>query len=321
MTSSEPKTLMEAIRYFSDPDTCLNFVASFRWPDGVACPTCGSLEVKFMPTRRVWACKTRHPRWQFSVKVGTIFEDSAIPLDKWLTAMWMIANAKNGVSSYEIARSIGVSQKSAWHMMHRIRLAMEDGTFNKLNGEVEADETYIGGKARNMHFWRRQQVIKGRTGGASKTPVFGALQRNGPDGHSVMRTRQIDTNRRREVQAAVREYVEEGSILYTDGLQSYRSLASEFKHAVVEHDAHEYVKGDAHVNGVENFWSLLKRSLNGTYVSVEPFHLFRYLDEQVFRFNSRYLSDAERFLVLARATVGKRLTWQQLTTSEGQTPA
>jgi hypothetical protein len=261
----------------------------------------------------VWACKTRHPRWQFSVKVGSIFEDSAISLDKWLCAMWMIANAKNGVSSYEVGKAIGVSQKSAWFMMHRIRLAMEDGTFNKLQGEVEADETYIGGKARNMHFWRRQQVIQGKRGGSTKAAVFGVLERNGPDGHSRVRTSQIPNPRRKTLEAEVRRHVESGAALYTDGAGGYRFLGEEYGHQAVEHDASEYVRGGVHTNGIENFWSLLKRSLNGTYVSVEPYHLFRYLDEQVFRFNSRYLTDSQRFVVLLRAVVGKRLTWAELT--------
>jgi len=320
--SNEPQTLMEAIRYFSDLDTCINFVASFRWPNGVACPTCGDTDVKYVASRRVWACKTRHPKWQFSVKVGTIFEGSPISLDKWLTTMWMLANAKNGVSSYEIARSIGVSQKSAWFMLQRIRLAMEDGTFNRMQGEVEADETYIGGKARNMHKNRKLKTIgTGGSGMVGKAAVFGALERRGPDGHSRVRVRTITDNRRGTIEGAVRENIEAGAELMTDGLGSYRFLGGEYQHNVVEHDANEYVRGAIHTNGIENFWSLLKRSIRGTYVSVEPFHLFRYLDEQAFRFNSRDLSDGARFCAVLRSVVGKRLTWAQLTGAEGQTPA
>lgn len=320
--SHEPKTLMEAIRYFSDPETCVQFVAAMRWPNGVACPTCGSMDVSYMPSRRIWRCKTRHPKWQFSVKVGSIFEDSAIPLDKWLAAMWMIANDKNGVSSYEVARAIGVSQKSAWHMMHRIRLAMEDGTFNKMDGIVEADETYIGGKARKMHKDRKLKTLGANVQGmVGKAAVFGALERHGPDGHSRVRVRPIADNRRGTIEAAVREHIQAGAELNTDGLGSYRFLGGEYVHNVVEHDANEYVRDAVHTNGIENFWSLLKWSIRGTYVSVEPFHLFRYLDEQVFRFNSRSLSDADRFLVLMRSVAGKRLTWAELTGAGGQTPA
>lgn len=316
--TAEPTNLMAAIRYFSDPDVCLNFVAAMRWPNGVACPTCGSLDVTFMPTRRMWACKTRHERWQFSVKVGSIFEDSAVSLDKWLAAMWMLANDKNGISSYEVARGIGVSQKSAWHMMHRIRLAMEDGTFNMMKGEIEADETFIGGKARNMHKDKRAVKITG-TGGKDKVAVMGLLQRDGPDGHSVVRTRIVPNTRRSSLGPVIRVNVETGATIYSDGKASYNGLEDAYLHEAVNHDAHEYVSGHVHTNAMENFWALLKRSLGGTYISVEPFHLFRYLDEQVFRFNSRHLSDGERFLALARGIVGKRLTWNDLTASEAQT--
>jgi transposase-like protein len=317
----EPKTLIQAIRYFSDPDVCINFVAAMRWPNGVCCPTCGDTDVKFVPSRSVWACKTRHPKWQFSVKVGTIFESSPISLDKWLTTMWMLANAKNGVSSYEIARSIGVSQKSAWFMLSRIRAAMEDGTFNKMDGIVEADETYIGGLARNMHKDRKARTLQGGVGMTGKAAVFGALERHGPDGHSRVRARQISDNRRPTLEGVVRDHVVPGAELMTDGAGGYRFLGAEYVHNVVEHDANEYVRGTVHTNGIENFWSLLKRSIRGTYVSVEPFHLFRYLDEQAFRFNSRKLSDSERFLALMRSIVGKRLTWNELTGAGVQTPA
>jgi transposase-like protein len=318
--SDEPKTLMEAIRYFADPDVCLAFVASFRWPNGVACPTCGSFDVTFVPSRRVWACKDRHPRWQFSVKVGSIFEDSPIALDKWLCAMWMLANAKNGVSSYEVGKAIGVSQKSAWFMLQRIRLAMEDGTFNKMNGEVEADETFIGGKARNMHKAKRTERITG-TGGKDKVAVMGLLQREGPDGHSVVRTKIVPNTRRTSLGPVIRVNVETGATVYSDGKLSYRGLEDAYMHEAVNHDAKEYVNGAVHTNGIENFWSLLNRSIHGTYVSIEPFHLFRYLDEQAFRYNSRELSDSARFCAVLRSVVSKRLTWAALTGMEAQTPA
>lgn len=311
--AAEPKNLIEAIRYFEDPDVCVNFVAAMRWPNGVACPTCGSLEVSYMSTRRIWRCKTRHEKWQFSVKVGTIFEDSAIGLDKWLTAMWMIANAKNGISSYEVSRSIGVSQKSAWHMMHRIRLAMQDGSFDKpMRGEVEVDETFVGGKARNMHKAKRAEKIHG-TGGMDKSMVVGLLERS-EDGQSVVRLKHVDDRKRRTLSGVVREHVEFGSVVYTDSLPSYRDLREDFVHEFIDH-TEKYVEGRVSTNGIENFWSLLKRSLGGTYVSVEPFHLFRYLDEQAFRFNTRAVTDGERFLMLMRRIIGKRLTWAELTSA------
>lgn len=313
----EPQTLIEAIRFFQDPDVAREFVATLRWPNGVACPTCGSLEVTYLPSVQRWNCKEKHPRKQFSVKIGSIMEDSPIPLDKWLATVWLIANAKNGVSSYEVARSIGVTQKSAWFMLHRIRLAMEDGTFNKVGGTVEVDETYIGGKARNMHKTKRDALnLNGMVG---KATVMGFLER-GEKGKSRVRATTIGDARRGTIDPKVRQTVEPGSNLFTDGMGSYRFLNDAYRHEVVNHDAGEYVREGVHTNGIENFWALLKRGLHGTYVSVEPFHLFRYLDEQVFRFNSRDLSDGDRFLALMRGLAGKRLTYDQLISS-GTTPA
>ena len=319
MTNTEPTTLMEAVRYFADPDVALDFMVELRWPNGVVCPTCGSDDVRFISTRRMWECKTKHPRKQFSIKVGTIFEGSPIGLDKWLASIWMIANAKNGVSSYELARSIGVTQKTAWFMLHRIRLAMQDGTFDKMSGEVEVDETFIGGKARNMHEAERERKIHGR-GAVGKAAVMGLLDRHGPDGHSVVRAKVVPNVRRTTLVREVREHVESEASVYSDDLRSYDGLSAEYFHQAVQHDANEYVRGNVHTNGIENFWSLLKRSIKGTYVSVEPFHLFRYLDEQTFRYNNRKTTDASRFQRVARAILGKRVTYAELTAAT-TTPA
>src|SRR5205823_3928884 len=213
--ASEPKTLQQAIQYFGDPDNCLNYLIARRWKDGVVCPVCGSPEVSFVSSRRVWQCKTRHPKCQFSVKVGTIFEDSPIPLDKWLTAMWMIANCKNGVSSWEIHRHLKVTQKTAWFLLHRIRLAMQTGSFRKFGGDVEVDETFIGGRARNMHLNRRRSKITG-TGGSGKAVVMGILERDGE-----VKAMVVPTRRKKALHAVVKECVEEGANLYTDALKSY----------------------------------------------------------------------------------------------------
>lgn len=312
----EPQTLMDAIRFFADPDVALEFMVSLRWPNGVACPTCGALEPRFIATRRMWECKEKHPRKQFSVKIGTIMEDSPIGLDKWLATIWMIANDKNGISSYEVAKAIGVTQKSAWFMLHRIRLAMEDGTFNRASGTVEVDETYIGGKARFMHKSKRPQV----DGMVGKAAVMGFLERAPEKGKSKVKATTIPDPKRRTIQPKIHENIAPGSAVYTDGAGGYRYMDEAYMHAVVNHDAGEYVRESIHTNGIENFWSLLKRGIHGTYVSVEPFHLFRYLDEQVFRFNSRDLTDGDRFLVLMRSLSGKRLTYEQLISS-GTTPA
>jgi transposase-like protein len=271
----EPESLQEAIEYFSNPDNCLNYLVARRWPDGiVTCPTCGSAKVSFSASRRIWQCSSHHLMRQFSVKVGTIYEDSPIGLDKWLAATWMLTNCKNGISSYGIARDLRVTQKTAWFMMHRIRLALQDESFGKFGGEVEVDETFIGGKARNMHLDKRERRITG-TGGKDKTVVMGILERGGK-----VRTAVVADRRKAGLQAQVKAHVEAGAALYTDALQSYDGLAQEYAHKVIDH-AEKYVDGKVHTNGLENFWSLLKRGIAGTYVSVEPFHLFRYLDEQV----------------------------------------
>jgi transposase-like protein len=301
-----PKTLQEAIRYFSDPDRCLKFMVDIRWPDGVKCPTCGSAEVRFIATRRLWECKSKHPKRQFSAKVGTVFEDSPIGLDKWFAAVWMVANCKNGVSSYEIHRALGVTQKTAWFMDHRVRLAMQSGTFEKVAGEFEVDESFIGGLARNMHKNKKAKITG--TGGAGKAIVMGLLDRK----TKKIRLRHVANTQRETLQGVVREYIEGGSYVYSDAWVAYNGLEREYIHQVIDH-AEKYVDGNVHTNGIENFWSLLKRGLKGTYISVEPFHLFRYLDEQAFRFNERKQNDGGRFISAMQGITGKRVTYEKLT--------
>ena len=307
----EPETLIEAIRHFSDPDVCLDFMVQLRWPDGnVVCPTCGSDEISFIPTRRIWECKGKHARRQFSIKVGTIFEDSPIALDKWLVTIWLIANAKNGISSYEVAKAIGVTQKTAWFMLHRIRLAMQSDNFGPLSGDVEVDETFIGGKARNMHPGARARKITKR-GPAGKTAVMGVLERSRPDEPSTVVAQVVPNTRRKTLAPLVRQHVTPGSTVYTDALASYSDLDADYVHHVIDH-AQTYVNGKIHTNGIENFRSLLKRATHGTYVNVQPFHLFRYLDEESFRYNKRNGSDASRFRQVISGLLGKRLTYGQL---------
>ena len=305
--ATEPNTLQEAVIYFADPTNCRDYLVARRWANGVTCPRCGSANVKFLEKYNRWQCSSKHDARQFTAKTGTIMEDSPIGLDKWLMAMWLIVNCKNGISSYEIHRAIGISQKSAWFLDHRIRLALTEGSIEKLTGEIEADETFIGGKARNMHAGKRALRITG-TGGKDKTAVMGILERGGK-----VRTKVIPNRKKHALQSEVRQHVEAGSALYTDALLSYEGLAGDYAHQVVDH-AVQYVDGKIHTNGLENFWSLLKRGINGTYVSVEPFHLFRYLDEQAFRYNNRKdMNDANRFDMAVRQIVGKRLTWNRLT--------
>jgi transposase-like protein len=311
--NSTPDTLLGAINYFADVETSIAFVAALRWQNGVECPRCGAgpESTYRMSTRALWKC--RACKKQFSVKVGSIFEDSPIGLDKWLPAMWMLVNCKNGVSSYEIARDLGITQKSAWFMLHRLRLAIQAKSFDRIGGEIEIDETFIGGKARNMSQARKtKKGISQHTSLSSKVAVMGLLDRHGKDGHSVVRTEVIDGRRKSQLRGVIDRNIEKGATVYTDALKSYNDLEAEYVHKVIDH-AEAYVDGQVHTNGMENFWSLLKRALKGTYVSVEPFHLFRYLDEQAYRFNSRKMTDAGRFLEACMNVFGRRLTYTALT--------
>ena len=261
-----PKTRQAAILYFADFDRCRKFLMDLRWPDGkVTCPQCGSDHVVYLEKARVWKCYGKHLKPKFSLKTGTIFEDSPLGLDKWLAAMWLIVNCKNGISSMEISRDLGITQKSAWFMAHRIRLALHAGSFDKLSGEVEVDETYIGGKARNMSIARRRKtgITKGRSM-AGKVAVMGLLERNTEKGRSRVRTTVLDGRKKYQMQPSVHEHVEFGATVNTDAHFSYQGLSSQYAHNVIDH-AEAYVDGNVHTNGLENYWSLLKRSIKGTY--------------------------------------------------------
>lgn len=303
-----PKTLLQAVEYFKDEDVAQEFVKVLRWPDGVFCPSCGSKELSYIETRKLWKCKNKECgkyNKQFSVKKGTIFEDSPISLSKWLPAIWMIANNKNGKSSYELARDLGVTQKTAWFMLHRIRLAMQTGSFEKLSGHVEADETFVGGKAANMHKEQREAKIKGR-GASGKAIVMGILEREGEVKATV-----IPDTTKETLHNEVRKNVEKGTKLFTDSFPAYEGLSEDYFHEMIDH-AVSYGEGIVHTNGIENFWTLLKRSIKGTYVSVEEEHLTRYVDEQAFRFNNRQGKDPDRFDEALKGVEGRRLTYKAL---------
>lgn len=331
--STIPQTMMEAIRYFQDPNVCVEFMAMIRWPNGAECPNCQSKRHSFLRSRLIWKCLDC--RKQFSAKVGTIFEDSAIPLDKWMTAVWLVVNNKNGISSWELHRGMKVTQKAAWFMLQRIRLALQDDSPNKFGGpdtEVEVDETFIGAKAKNMHKSRKIRINKARaevrnadatiaSRYLAKTPVQGILDRV----QRKVRATVVPNVKRETLQNRILNEIETGTRVYTDQAVSYEmALAKDFVHEMVNH-LEGYVNGRVHTNGIENFWSLLKRSLNGTYIAVEPFHLHRYLDEQMFRYNNRAtkdnpLSDSDRFLLAMHQVAGKRLTYAELTGKDGTTP-
>src|SRR5579871_2362807 len=309
-TPETPDTLRDAIIWFSDFEHCRQFMMELRWPDGVVkCPHCGSDHVTYLAKSRRWKCYAKHSMPTFTLKTGTIFEDSPIPLEKWLAAAWMIVSCKNGVSSYEIHRGLGVTQKTAWFMLQRLRLAMQDQNAAKLVGEVEVDETYVGGDARNMHRDRRERVMAGKHGGAPhKTAVQAMLQRGGE-----IRTKVLSRPHHGwDLVKNVKDRVERGSTIYSDQLLAYFSLRADYAHEFINH-SEAYVRGNVHTNGLENFWSLLKRALGGTYVSVEPYHLFRYVDEQAFKFNRRKATDSERFCGIMKQIVGRRVTYKELT--------
>jgi len=309
----EPRTLQEAIVHFADYANCHAAMMAVRWPSGVVCcPRCGSERVTYLANARVWKCYEKHPLAKFSLKVGTIFEDSPLSLSKWLPALWLLTNCKNGISSYELARALGVTQKTGWFMLSRLRLALQSKHGGKLGGDVEVDETFIGGKARNMHKGKRARlgVSQGRSM-AGKVAVMGLLDRHGKDGISQIRLSVLTGRKKGHLQPEVREHVEAGSTVHTDANFSYKGLGADYTHNVIDH-AEAYVKGEVHTNGCENFWSLLKRAIKGTYVSVEPFHLFRYLDEQAFRFNERGDNDGGRFQHAIKGVVGRRVTYKAL---------
>lgn len=310
----KPVTLQQAIIYFADADRAFRYAVELRWPDGrINCPRCGSDQHSFLKTRKIWFCKGC--KKQFTMKVGTIFEDSALGMDKWMTAVWMVVNCKNGISSHELARTLGITQKSAWFMLHRIREAMASGSFMKMggNGPVEVDETFVGGDPKRMHASRRLKLQTAMRR-EHKTAVMGMLDRESRQ----VRAHVIPNVKRETLQNAILSQIEKGSTVYTDGYPSYDRLsAQDYIHATVNH-VDEYVRGSIHTQGIENFWSLLKRQLRGTYVAVEPFHLDRYVAEQVFRFNNRAtkdnpLNDADRFMLAMAQVGGKRLTYSNLT--------
>lgn len=311
---SSPKTLQQAIIFYSEPKNCIAEMVAQRWPDGVViCPACGRNDVSWLAAQNKWQCKSRHAKRQFSAKVGTIFEDSPLGLDKWLMATWMLSNCKNGVSSYEIARNIGVTQKSAWFMLHRIRLAMTETDDTQLGGAgsapIEVDETFVGGKVKNMHKSKRVKGLN-YSAGNGKAIVLGMLERGGKVRAGVVENRKLPS-----MNGPVAANVAAGSHLISDEHAVYPFIAAQnaYYHEIIKH-VEGYVNGHIHTNGIENFWSCLKRGLTGTYISVEPIHLDRYVDEQVFRFNNRHKqTDATRFAKVLSQVTGKRLTYAEVT--------
>jgi transposase-like protein len=309
-----PKTLVEATTVFANLNYATAFFSYLRWPNGVCCPHCGSEKVDYLPHRRLWQCRTDHPKNQFSVKIGTVFEECRLPIDKCLLAIWLEVNAKNSISSCEIARHLGCTQKTGWFLLHRVRFALKQGSLEKLgrNGvPVEADESYIGGRAVNMHKDKRAKLTG--TGGFDKAVVMGLLERHSAKRHSTVRTEVLEKQpKQADIRAVIHKHVEPGAHLITDEHPAYKPLYTDYEHQFINH-VNSYAEGIVHTNGLENFWALFKRCIKGTHVSVEPFHLAAYLDSEAFRFNNRKTNDAGRFAAAAPTVVGKRLTYKALT--------
>jgi transposase-like protein len=305
----DPKTLLEAVRQFADPQVAHDYFVALRWPNGIACPRmgCGSADVARIKNRNAWRC--RECNRQFTAKVGTVFEESPIGFDKWLPAMWLISANRNGISSCEVARGIGVTQKTAWFMLHRLRHAMQTQTFEKLEGTVEADETFIGGQLKYSKRIRRE-IRRGNltwNKDLNKTRVLGAVQRGGK-----VRAWVIPDLKKATMLPKLRDAVTPDSTLYTDGSGILYLIGKEFAHHDWVNHALEYVRGNVHTQNIEAFWSVLKRTIGGTYTHVNARHLDRYLAEQIYRFNERKNTDGPRFTRAAKAADGARLTWKAL---------
>jgi transposase-like protein len=309
---NSPNTLLQAIQYFSDEQVCIDTVAGMRWPDGVKCPHCDTPNPYYLKTQKRWKC--RDCRVQFSVKVKSIFEDSPVSLTKWLPALWLLVNCKNGVSSWELHRALGVTQKTAWFMLQRLRLVLKGGGWEKMQGgPIEVDETFVGGELKNMHSEKKARYRK-RGGTYGKAIVMGMLDRQ----TGKVRAKVVPNTKSKTLHGEIVSHVEPKSIVYTDSATGYDHLAKkDFIHETTNH-MNEYVRGQVHTQGIENFWALLKRGIGGTYVSIEPFHLDRYIDEQIFRYNNRAtkdnpLNDGDRFLLALSQVANKRLTYAELT--------
>lgn len=303
MSDAEELNLSNLASYLRDPESAAEFLEGIRWPDGPVCPHCGEHErppyrLKGKSTRRrLWKC--RACRKQFTVTVGTIFESSHIALDKWLLAFWLLCSSKKGMSANQLHRMLDVTYKTAWFMFHRIREAMRDPAFtSRLRGVVEVDETYVG--------YRTKGGKPGR-GSERKVPVMSLVERGGR-----VRSERLATVTGAGLKDAVRKHVAPDARVMTDSFPSYRGLDRDFaSHETVSHTRGEYVRGDVHINTAENYFSLLKRGIVGSYHHVSPAHLPRYLDEFDFRYNSREASDGRRTVAALAGAEGKRLKYRQ----------
>lgn len=297
-------SLLALMKQFDSEEKCVAHLASIRWPDGAVCPICQHGErVNFIKARNVFWCG--NCKKQFSVRVGTIFEESRLPLNKWFAAIWLATSHKKGISSVQLAKDIGVTQKTAWHMLNRMREAMKGmGEGGNLFGVVEIDETYHGGKEKNKHAHKRLKAGRGAVG---KAPVLGMLERGG-----MAKAFKVQTVDGAMIDVMVRQHVVCGSHLMTDEHAAYRVLDNDYVRQAVSHGRGEYVRGTAHTNTIEGFWSIFKRGVMGIYHHVSDKHLQRYLDEFAARYNTRDQREGDRFDGFLAASIGRRLTYQEL---------
>lgn len=303
------KNLTQLLDYFKDNDRCKSYLEKQRWGTHVACPHCGSLKV--YRTNRGFKCGEQLCYKKFSVTVGTIFENSKIALRTWFAAMYLISSHKKGISSLQLHRDLGITQKTAWFILHRIREALREKNSPLLADVVEVDETFVGGKNKNRHYHKKVENSQGRSV-KDKTPVVGVMQRGGKAVTAVVPDTKADT-----LHPIIVNAVKQGSIVITDEWRSYQGLDGMYAHVVVNHTDGEYTRGAFHNNTIEGFWSLLKRGLYGIYHQVSPKHLTRYCDEFTYRYNNRKMADIERFnLTLQR--VNGRLKYHDLIGKNGK---
>lgn len=312
------KSLIELCRYFKDEKTCFDFLEQQIWANGQpACPHCGSLHVYTRKNRsknpakegvREYKCAEKGCNKNFTSTVGTIFEGSKLPLQTWFCAIWLCTTSSKGISSHNLAKQLGITQKSAWFVLSRIREMFKQTAPHMLTGEVEIDETYVGGKEANKHKNKRRD--KGITGATGKSPMVGLLQR---DGNMVLRVIDADKANGETIKPIVRQHVSPEAIIYTDGFGAYKDLNKEFAgHGIVLHDKGEYVNGNVHTNTIEGFWSIMKRGIIGVYHFTSHKHLQRYCDEYTYRYNTRKEDSVEKFAKAIEHVAKARITYQTL---------
>lgn len=296
-------SLFELLDYFNTEEKCIDYLAKVKWNGGVECPYCANDKAYRLTTgRKNWKCSKC--RKQFSVRVGTMFEDSRISLRKWFVAIYLIAAHKKGISSHQLAKDIKVTQKTAWFMLSRIRTSFEP-TKEVFTNTVEIDESWYGGLEKNKHMNKRTKGTQGRSA-KTKTPILGILERDG----KVYALPVADT-KAKTIIPIIKEKIVKGGTVYTDEWKSYRTLATDYDHQFIKHSAHQYVDGAIHTNNIENFWSLLKRGINGIYHHVSDKHLAKYVNEYTFRYNNRKMTDGSKFDVcIANAT--QKITYKSL---------